>query len=60
MKEMNQKKVLGVSLAAFAVLMFVVCLIYEITTPSVTFADIWFSYAVAAVLGAIAALMIWV
>ena len=57
MKEMNQKKALGVSIKAFAILIVVVCFIYEVITPSVGFADIWFSYLVGAVLYAIGLLM---
>jgi len=54
---MDQRKALGVSLKAFAILMVAVCFIYEIITPSVGFADIWFSYLVGAVLYAIGLLM---
>jgi len=50
MEEMNQTKVLGISLKAFAILMIVVCLIYAIFTPSVRFIDLWFSYLVGIVL----------
>jgi multisubunit Na+/H+ antiporter MnhE subunit len=57
MEEMNQRRVLGISLKAFAVLMIVVCLVYQIITPSVRLADIWFSYLVGAVLYAIGFLM---
>lgn len=56
-EEMDQRKALGVSLKAFAILMVAVCFIYEIITPSVGFADIWFSYLVGAVLYAIGLLM---
>ena len=50
MEEMNQRKVLGISLQAFAILMLVVCFIYQIVTPSVTFINIWFSYLVGIIL----------
>lgn len=45
-KEMNQGKILGISLKAFAVLMIAVCFIYEMITPSVKFMTLWFSYLV--------------
>ena len=57
MEEMNQRKVLGISLQAFAILMLIVCFIYQIITPSVTFVNIWFSYLVGIVLLAIGSLM---
>ena len=57
MEEMNQKKALGLSLKAFAVLMVAVCFIYEMFTPSVKFLSLWFSYLVGAVLYAIGLLM---
>ena len=65
MKEMNQRKVLGISIKAFALLMLVVCFIYEITTPSdstsslqaARFANMWFSYLVGVILYAIGFLM---
>ncbi len=60
MEEMNQRKVLGISLQAFAILMLVVCIIYQIITPSVKFANIWFSYLVGLVLYAIGFLMTFV
>lgn len=60
MEEMNQRKVLGISLQAFAILMLVVCFIYQIITPSVGFADIWFSYLVGTVLYTIGFLMTFV
>lgn len=60
MEEMNQRKVLGISLQAFAILMLVVCFIYQIITPSVGFANIWFSYLVGTVLLAIGFLMTFV
>jgi hypothetical protein len=60
MEEMNQRKVLGVSLIAFAILMIVVCFIYQITTASVGFETMWFSYLVGAVLYAIGLLMTFV
>jgi hypothetical protein len=60
MEEMNQRKVLGISLQAFAILMLVVCFIYQIITPSVGFANIWFSYLVGTVLFAIGFLMTFV
>lgn len=60
MEEMNQRKVLGISLQAFAILMLVVCFIYQIITPSVGFANIWFSYLVGTVLYAIGFLMTFV
>ena len=60
MEEMNQRKVLGISLQAFAILMLAVCFIYQIITPSVKFADIWFSYLVGAVLLGIGLLMVFV
>lgn len=53
MEEMNQTKVLGISLKAFAILMVIVCAVYQVTTPSVGFADLWFSYLVGIVLYAI-------
>jgi len=65
MKEMNQRKALGISIKAFALLMLVVCFIYEITTPShstssgqaARFANMWFSYLVGVILYAIGFLM---
>jgi len=60
MEEMNQRKVLGISLQSFAILMLVVCFIYKIITPSVKFANIWFSYLVGIVLYAIGFLMTFV
>jgi hypothetical protein len=60
MEEMNQRKVLGVSLIAFAILMLAVCFIYQIITPSVGFETMWFSYLVGAVLYAIGLLMTFV
>jgi len=57
MEGMNQKKALGISLKAFAVLMIAVCFIYEMVTPSVKFLSLWFSYIVGAVLYAIGLLM---
>jgi len=60
MEEMNQRKVLGISLQAFAILMITVCFIYQIITPSVRFANIWFSYLVGIVLYAIGFLMTFV
>ena len=59
-EEMNQRKVLGISLQAFAVLMLTVCFIYQIITPSVKFENIWFSYLVGAFLLAIGLLMTFV
>jgi hypothetical protein len=60
MKEMNQRKVLGISLLAFAILMLTVCFIYQIITPSVKFVNIWFSYVVGTVLLIIGLLMTFV
>ena len=60
MEEMNQRKVLGISLQAFAILMLAVCFIYEMVTPSVKFLSLWFSYLVGAVLYAIGFLMTFV
>ena len=60
MEEMNQRKALGISLIAFAVLMVAVCFIYEMVTPSVKFFSLWFSYLVGAVLCAIGLLMTFV
>jgi hypothetical protein len=60
MEEMNQRKVLGISLQAFAILMLTVCFIYEMVTPSVKFLSLWFSYLVGAVLYAIGLLMTFV
>jgi uncharacterized membrane protein len=57
MEEMNQRIALGISLKAFAALMIVVCFIYEVTTPSVRFGTLWFSYLVGALLYAIGYLM---
>ena len=57
MEQMNQRKALGASLIAFAVLMLAVCFIYQIITPSVGFANMWFSYLVGAVLFSIGLLM---
>ena len=57
MEEMDQRKVLGISLLAFAILMLTVCFIYQIITPSVKFVNIWFSYLVGTVLLAIGLLM---
>jgi multisubunit Na+/H+ antiporter MnhE subunit len=60
MEEMSQRKVLGISLMGFAVLMLTVCFIYQIITPSVEFVNIWFSYLVGAVLLVIGLLMAFV
>jgi len=60
MEEMNQRKVLGISLEAFAILIVAVCFVYQMITPSVSFADIWFSYLTGIVLCAIGLLMIFV
>ena len=57
MKEMSQNKALATSLKAFAVLMIVVCLAYEIATPSVKFMTLWFSYLVGIALYAIGVLI---
>ena len=57
MAEINQRKALGISIEAFALLMLIVCFIYEITTPSVRFANMWFSYLVGTILFAIGFLM---
>jgi len=57
MKEISQGKALGMSLKAFAVLMIVVCFIYEMVTPSVKFMTLWFSYLVGVVLYAIGILI---
>ena len=54
MEEMNQRTALGISLKAFAVLMIVVCFIYEVVTPSVSSGTLWFSYLVGAILCAVA------
>lgn len=53
MEEINQKKALGVSLKVFAMLIIVVCLVYHVVTPSVRFANMWFSYLVGIILYAI-------
>jgi hypothetical protein len=55
--EINQRKALGISIEVFAALMLIVCVIYDITTPSVRFANMWFSYLVGAILYAIGFLM---
>ena len=60
MEEMNQRKVLGISLQAFAILMLIVCFIYQMITPSAKFENIWFSYLVGIVLLAIGSLMAFV
>jgi len=60
MKGMNPRKVLGISLEAFAILIVAVCFVYQMITPSVRFADIWFSYLTGIVLCAIGLLMIFV
>lgn len=57
MKEMNPRKALGISIEAFAALMLIVCFIYEITNPSATFANMWFSYLVGTILYVIGFLM---
>ena len=57
LEELNQRKALGISLKAFAILMIAVCFIYQIITPSVGFVNIWFSYLVGIVLYAIGLLM---
>jgi multisubunit Na+/H+ antiporter MnhE subunit len=57
MEETNQKKALGISLKAFAILIIAVCFIYQIITPSVGFANMWFSYLVGTILYAIGLLM---
>jgi multisubunit Na+/H+ antiporter MnhE subunit len=57
MKEMNPRKALGISIEAFAALMLIVCFIYQITTPSVRFANMWFSYLVGTILYVIGFLM---
>jgi len=48
---------LGISIEAFAALMLIVCFIYQITTPSVRFANMWFSYLVGTILYVIGFLM---
>jgi hypothetical protein len=60
LEKIDQKKALGISLKVFAALMLAVCLIYQIITPSVGFANIWFSYLVGVVLYAIGFLMTFV
>jgi hypothetical protein len=57
MKGMNQGKVLGISLKAFAVLIVAVCFIYEMVTPSVKFMTLWFSYLVGVALYTIGVLI---
>ena len=57
MEEMNQRTALGISLKAFATLMIVVCFVYEVVTPSVSFGTLWFSYLVGTFLYAIGYLM---
>ena len=57
MEAMNQRKALGVSLIAFAMLMLAVCLIYQVSTPSAASTNMWFSYLVGMVLCAIGLLM---
>lgn len=57
MEEMKQRKALGISLKAFAILMITVCFIYQVITPSIGFVNIWFSYLVGTVLYAIGFLM---
>jgi len=57
---MNQRKALGISLIAFAILMIGICFIYQIITPSVGFTNMWFSYLVGVVLYAIGFLMTFV
>jgi hypothetical protein len=57
MREVNQGKALGISLKAFAVLIIVVCFIYEMVTPSVKFMTLWFSYLVGVVLYTIGVLI---
>ncbi|MEJ2702094.1 MAG: hypothetical protein P8Z79_06590 [Sedimentisphaerales bacterium] len=57
MKDVSQGRALGISLKAFAVLMIVVCLIYEMITPSVGFGTVWFSYLVGVALYAIGTLI---
>ena len=54
---MNQRKAIGISLTAFAVLMITVCVIYQVVTPSAGFEDLWFSYLVGILLLAIGLLM---
>jgi hypothetical protein len=60
LEELNQRKALGISLQVFAMLMVAVCLIYQVITPSVGFANIWFSYLVGTVLYAIGFVMTFV
>ena len=57
MKDMSQGRALGISLKAFALLMIVVCFIYEMITPSVGFGTVWFSYLVGIVLYAVGILI---
>jgi len=57
MEGIDQRTALGISLKAFAVLMIVVCFIYEVVTPSVSLGTLWFSYLVGAILYAVAYLM---
>lgn len=54
---MNQRKAIGISVTAFAVLMITVCVIYQVVTPSAGFEDLWFSYLVGILLLAIGLLM---
>jgi hypothetical protein len=54
---MNQRKAIGISVTAFAVLMITVCVIYQVVTPSAGFEDLWFSYLVGTLLLAIGLLM---
>jgi len=55
--QMNQRKAIGISVTAFAVLMITVCVIYQVVTPSAGFEDLWFSYLVGILLLAIGLLM---
>ena len=57
MGQMNQRKAIGISVTAFAVLMITVCVIYQVVTPSAGFEDLWFSYLVGILLLAIGLLM---
>jgi hypothetical protein len=54
---MNQRKAIGISLTAFAVLMITVCVIYQVVTPSAGLENMWFSHLIGTLLLAIGLLM---
>jgi hypothetical protein len=57
MEEIDQRNALGISLKAFAILMVIVCFIYQTVTRSANLVDLWFSYLVGLILYALGSLM---